>query len=458
MKKRYVVLPAKGISDPAMQASIFQHAAGGGAGGAGRMLTDMFVQGLSHLADAGPESISLAGAVSAPAELASTVKDKDFNVLSQCFSDGPAVVAMTSAARLAFEASYPGMRVLPVTTYHLPGRGPRAGIAGANQAAQSAVVSNGSVFTADAKQFFLNAGIAAAGGAGNGVLVGVVDSGVDSTHPALAPAVSTLRCYIPGVDPAAGGPVNWGAASAHRSGHGTHVAGIVAARPGHGGPAGVAPEATVISYRIFPDNPAGPKGAENAVIIDSIRAAIDDGCHVINLSIEGATLKEDGVRSAISDAWNNGVLCVAAAGNGFGKPVSFPAAHPHCIAVTAVGRDGAFPNAPSFLQHVSNQRATVDSQIFLASFSNFGPRVQFTAPGHAIVSTFPGGEWWFDSGTSMAAPFIAGMLARLLSANGNILNMAGGPDRSAAMLQMLVGRAKVLKLPQVAHEGYGLPL
>ena len=163
------------------------------------------------------------------------------------------------------------------------------------------------------------------------------------------------------------------------------------------------------------------------------------------------------MRSAISDAWNQGVICVAAAGNGFGNPVSFPAALPHCVAVTAIGRDGAFPNTPAFSQFVSNQRSAIDPPTFLASFSNFGPQVQFTAPGHAIVSTFPGTGWWYPLGTSMAAPFIVGILARLLSTNGNILSMAGNAVRSAAMMQMLVSRAKVLKLPQSSQEGYGLP-
>ena len=193
------------------------------------------------------------------------------------------------------------------------------------------------------------------------------------------------------------------------------------------------------------------------MIIDSIRAAIDDGCHIINLSIEGATLKEDGVRSAVADAWSNGVLCIAAAGNGYGNPVSYPAALQHCVAVTAIGREGAFPNKPDFTKHVSDQRAASDQAVFFAAFSNFGPQVQFAAPGHAVVSTYPGGEWWFSSGTSMAAPYVTGMLARFLSANGNILNMAGDEHRSAAMLQMLVARSHVLQLPQLSQEGYGLP-
>jgi subtilisin family serine protease len=475
-KKRFIVMPGQGIAGPAMQASVFQ-ADGGGDGlmdafgrqpgrfSAGHALAAALVDELTPFSSMAGGAMGLAeaavaagGARPAGAALAETIDEQDFEVLSQRFDDGPAVVAMTEAARLALEASHPDLRVLPITRYYLPGYSPfrraKAVAAAGQPAAQSAVLS-GSVFTEDAKQHFL-AGTDA-GSEGQGVLVGVLDTGIDKTHPALQRNVSVLRCLIPGANAAAGGPVNWGAARAAQAAHGTHVAGIIAAEGGQGGPAGVAPRARLASYRIFPDNPSGLKGAENPVIIDSIRAAIDDGCHIINLSIEGATLKEDGVRSAIADAWNQGVLCVAAAGNGFGKPVSYPAALPHCVAVTAIGRNGAFPADPAFTQYVSAERATSDPEIFLARFSNFGPPVQFTAPGHAIVSTFPQGEWWFDSGTSMAAPFISGLLARLLSNNGNILNMIGNAQRSAAMLQMLVGRARLLGLPQGAMEGYGLP-
>lgn len=452
-RTRYLILPGQGVAGKGMEASIFRAKAGGA-------LAEVVEKELARFEVSSAANTSIIGASSARADLAVAIGDPDFEVLSQRFEDGPAVVAMTEMARLALEASHPDLRVLPITRYHLPGRGPRRGKAAKAAgvpSAERAAAADGTVFLTDAKQHFLAGAAAVPGAMGDGVMVGVVDSGVDNTHPALRNSVTLRRCLIPGVDPTAGGPVDWGPAAKDWSGHGTHVAGIIAGAPGHGGPPGVAPEAKVVSYRVFPDG-NGVKGAENPVIIDSIRAAIDDGCHIINLSIEGAGLKDDGVRSAIADAWRQGVICVAAAGNGFGNPVSYPAAHQHCIAVTAIGRDGAFPTIPAFQRFVSNQRAVADPAIFLASFSNFGPRVQFTAPGHAIVSTFPGGEWWFDSGTSMAAPFISGMLARLLSANTNILNMTGTVERSAAMRQMLVSRAKVLQLSQPSQEGYGLPV
>ena len=447
-KRRFLILPGRGISSPAMDSVIFQERSS-------HVLLETFGREVGRFSVRKPAKAAVA-APEARMELSSRVSEGDFRVVSQRFADGPAVVEMTEAARLALSASNPSLRVLPITRYFLPGERPgrrKAGTPASRIAAESAATAGGAVFMEDFKQRLL--GQMTGLGDGSGVLVGVLDTGVDSTHPALQQAVAMLRCFIPGLDASAGGPVNWPERPVH-AGHGTHVAGIVAARPDHNGPAGVAPEARVISYRVFPDSSRGMKGAENPVIIDSIRAAIDDGCHIINLSIEGAP-REDGVRSAIADAWENGVVCVAAAGNRFGNPVSFPAAYAHCVPVTAIGCEGSFPDTESFNKDVSNQRATSDSAIFLARFSNFGPQVQFTAPGHAIVSTFPAGEWWFNSGTSMAAPYISGLLAALLSANNNVLQMPGSAERSAAMLQMLVSRARILGLPQVVQEGFGLP-
>ncbi|WP_352845946.1 S8 family serine peptidase [Mesorhizobium sp. M0767] len=450
-KKRYAVLPAAGIFGKAMQSAVFRD-------GHGKSLVHIAAHQLQTFDGFATANTVVAGAGMAATEIADAISEADFEVISQRFADGPAMVRMTDAAKLALAASNPGFRIVAITRYNLPGfKRAKKGQPAALPSAVTAADANGVVFVADAKQHFLGGANFGNHQNGRDVIVGLIDNGVDNTHPALVDAVALLRCYIPGVNENAGGPVNWGPLNNDRAGHGTHVAGIIAARPGHNGPAGIAPEAHIISYRVFPDDATGVKGAENLPIIDSIRAAIEDQCHIINLSLEGPSLKDDGVRTAIADAWNQGVVCIAAAGNGFGAPVSYPAQLPPCVAVSAIGRDGAFPNFPELQQYVSNQRSTVDPAVFLASFSNFGPRVQFTAPGHGVVSTFPGGEWWFNSGTSMAAPFVAGVLALLLSGNNNVLNMVGNAERSTAMLHMLIARAKRLNLPQVAHEGYGLP-
>ncbi|MEY2927430.1 MAG: hypothetical protein RL367_1907, partial [Pseudomonadota bacterium] len=383
-RRRFVIMPNRGISGKVMQAALFQD-------NGPNILAETLTNRMGRFSDPSHSAFA-AEAPTAQMALSSVIDAADFEILSQRFDDGPVTVKMSHAARLALEASNPGIRVLPVTRYYLPGVQPRRTVKGVEPASQpageSAVNSGGAVFADDAKQHFLKGQMG--GAAGKNVLIGVIDTGIDNSHPALHGQVSALRSFIPGAAPTAGGPADWGAAAAAQSGHGTHVAGIIAAAPGFGGPAGVAPNARLVSYRIFPDG-KGPQPAENPVIIDSIRAAIEDGCHIINLSIEGATLKDDGVRSAVMDAWDNGVICVAAAGNGFGKPVSYPAALPHCMAVTACGRIGTFPAKAGFKKFVSDQRASTDNQVFLASFSNYGPQVQFTAPGHAIVSTFPHG-------------------------------------------------------------------
>lgn len=451
-RKRYIVLPNQGIVGKVMEAAVFlERSAYGPTGQLNAQVDEL--------------RSAATGAVTAALDTAErpALHPSEYHVLSHRFGDGPALVSMSENARWALEAAHPGLRIVDVTRYYLPGLAPRnrsgavwaAGLT--RPAGQSAVLDNGKIFLDDAKQRIVAQWPLNSSNEGAGVMVGLLDTGVDATHPALIHAVSTERCIVAGAPLSAKGPVNWGEADNARAGHGTHVAGVICAAPGFGGPPGMAPKVQVASYRVFPDNPTGAKPAENYDVIDAIRAAIEDGCHIINLSIEGAGLKEDGVRSAISDAWQQGVVCIAAAGNGWGLPVSYPAALPLCIAVTACGRIGAFPPLPSFQRLVSNERSKVDPDIFLAAFSNFGPRVQFIAPGHAIVSTFPGGRWWIDSGTSMASPFVAGLLARVLSDTPEILGMYGDEKRSAAMTQLLAVRARLLQMPQRSHEGWGLP-
>lgn len=331
-RRRYLVLPAQGVASPAMESGLFK-------GSSAEFLSEAVRRGVGNYR-------GFDGSVAAASR--AVISSDDFTVLSQRFADGPAVVSMSPEGWLALEAGYPGLRVLPITKYFLPGHRPTRAKSAAAAARVAGIDagSGGTVFNTDVKTHFL--GAISGGGDGAGVTVGVVDTGVDSTHPSLRRCVAALRCTVPGEAPAAGGPVDWGPTAMDRAGHGTHVAGIIAGDRGVAGPSGVAPDAKIVSYRVFPNNKSGVKGAENPSIIDAIRAAVEDGCHVINLSIEGSGLKDDGVRSAISNAWSQGVVCVAAAGNGFGNPVSYPAALPHCVAVTAIGRDGAFPSGSQF--------------------------------------------------------------------------------------------------------------
>jgi subtilisin len=287
--------------------------------------------------------------------------------------------------------------------------------------------------------------------AGNGVSVAIIDSGVDGTHPDLANVTGGENCVTDEIlaDPAA--KANW-RPSLVEGEHGTHVAGTVAARPAAQGFRGVAPGATLRSYRVFPDSGGGGSNYDIAKAIDR---AVADQCHIINMSLGGGAA-DDLTRSAIQRAVNAGVLVVCAAGNDDRSPVSYPAAFPECTAVSAMGRRGSFPSESGGTADVAKPRGTSNGDDFVAAFSNFGPQIDVTGPGVEIVSTLPGGHYGPMSGTSMATPAVAGFAAHLLSSSPAIQN-AQGADRSRQLKDLLYSKAKPAGFGR-DYEGFGLPL
>ena len=244
-------------------------------------------------------------------------------------------------------------------------------------------------------------------GVGVGVVVGVVDTGV-GPHPHLDHAKGDADSSI---------------------GHGTHVAGIIGGR-GAGPLGGIAPGVTIRSYRVFADPSTGI--ARNYEIHRAIEQAVDDGCHIINLSLkvehELDPRHDDKVLSrAIEDAADRGVLIVAAAGNDFRRFVAFPARHPDAIAVSALGWEPGLPAWAYDRWTVSSDRGDPDA-IFFANFSNEGAKdttVDLVGPGAGVVSTVPGGNYAPMSGTSMACPAMTGAIAKLLAKNMHILARPG---------------------------------
>ena len=239
-----------------------------------------------------------------------------------------------------------------------------------------------------------------------GVIVAVVDTGVDLDHPDLRANLWTNPGEIPGngidddadglVDDVAGWDfVNHDADPHDEHGHGTHVAGTIAAAGDNGrGVAGIAWHATIMPLKFL-------DASGNGTIADAI-AAIDyaaaKGARVINASWGGGGFST-AMFEAIRDAGEQQeVLFVAAAGNeatDTDQIPFFPAAYdtPNVVAVAASDR----------LDH-------------LAWFSNYGrTSVDVTAPGVDILSTLPGGTYGFSSGTSMAAPHVSGTAALLLT-------------------------------------------
>jgi len=211
-------------------------------------------------------------------------------------------------------------------------------------------------------------------------------------------------------------------------GHGTHVAGIVAAS---GKLHGVAAGAEIMSYRVFPKG----AGASSFDIMKALDQAIADKCDVINMSL-GQAEDDEGIDSYIKEAYNAGIICFVANGNDDRSPVSFPAAYSLSVAVSAMGRKSTFPANSVEASTVQSPYGT-DKKDFIADFSNIGPETDLTGPGVGIISTFPNDRYAVMNGTSMACPAAAGLAARILSGNPELLNLPRNQERADEMIKYL---------------------
>ena len=276
---------------------------------------------------------------------------------------------------------------------------------------------------------------------GSGVTVGVVDTGIAIDHPDLV--IAGGRNTVVGEKPAEYGD--------NGEMHGTHVAGIIAARgAAPGGVRGIAPGVTLRSYRVFGKNSGQ---ASSYAIIKAIDAAVEDGCDLVNMSLGGGG-PDEATRAGIEDARMRGTLVIVAAGNGGREPVSFPASDALALAVSAMGRTGTFPAGTPEAEYVAAPRGK-DRRNFLASFTNVGPEIDLVGPGVAIVSTVPGG-FAAMSGTSMACPAVTGAAALVLAAGDTLLALPRGRERSDAMARALLAAARPLGFGAV-NEGQGMP-
>lgn len=274
-----------------------------------------------------------------------------------------------------------------------------------------------------------------AGYRGQGITVAVIDSGIDETHTELKgriagqyDAISLLEGSAP--DEASG------------TGHGSHVAGIIAAEGNNGnGGSGIAPEADIYAIKVF-GSKAG--SGSSAAVTRAINHAVEKNVDVINMSLGGfgtAALWEPEA-IAVRAAVDKGIAVFVATGNDGAKTKCYPAAVPEAIAVSAVDKNNA-----------------------RAHFSNYGSWVDLCGPGVEIYSTLPPqvtvsgtvqntNGYGAMSGTSQATPVVAGTAALILSANPKALLGKTGRAKVAALEQLM--KASVTK-PSGSAIGAGIP-
>ena len=224
--------------------------------------------------------------------------------------------------------------------------------------------------------------------------IAILDTGVSLNHPDLNVYrdVSFVNGTTTGNDD---------------NGHGSHVAGIAAAKDNDMGIAGIAPGARIWAIKVC------DSGGECKITnqIKGVEYAVEhaDEIDVLNISIENPN--SPALNGIINAAVKAGIIVVVSAGN-YGKDASLtsPANNPNVITVSAIGDSDGVCGAAGPDLVLAGDNATVTDDSF-AFFSNFGPVVKIAAPGVNILSTYNGTGYAVDSGTSMAAPYVTGAAA-----------------------------------------------
>ena len=229
---------------------------------------------------------------------------------------------------------------------------------------------------------------------GLGVNIAILDTGVLKTHPDLKNRIKACKDFS---GPAA---IVDGKCD-DKNGHGTHVAGIIAADGGSDGLGiyGMVPEANLFAYKVCSNN--GTCWADDIAV--ALRMAADDGAHIVNMSL-GSDNPSQLITDAVNYAVSKKVLVVAAAGNDgpYVGSIDYPGADANVIAVGAVNKDIQIPDWSSRGNNSTSRPYVVEEK-----------DMEFASPGVNIESTWKDGGYAILSGTSMATPHVAGLAAKL---------------------------------------------
>lgn len=211
---------------------------------------------------------------------------------------------------------------------------------------------------------------------GEGVTVGVIDTGCDIYHSDLKNNLVDGYNFV-----GSGDPID-------DNGHGTHVSGIIAAANNTNGIVGIAPKTKIMPLKTMDANGSG----NNNHVAEAIRYAADHGCDLITMSL-GSVNPSSEIHNAILYANTKNVIIFCAAGNsGEKSPIMFPARYNETISI-----------------------GSINENLQRSSFSCSGYELDFLCPGQNIFSCVPDNSYAIMSGTSMSAPFAVGCAALLLS-------------------------------------------
>lgn len=229
----------------------------------------------------------------------------------------------------------------------------------------------------------------------HGTTVAILDTGVDQNHEELGGQVITEANFSKSSTPS----------DIH--GHGTHVAGIIAAKDDGLGIIGVAPGCQLLNVKVADDTGM----CRASALAKGIIWAVDNGANVINISIEIRQPSPE-LERAVNYAWSQGSLIIAAAGNNGSDSPVYPAYYENCLTVAAVGPDNN-----------------------LVPLSNFGDWVDVVAPGLDVYSSLPDNNYGHKSGTSFACAYVSGIGALLFDVATDINNNGRLNDEVRAMIE-----------------------